>query len=265
MKERVLTAVVGVPVLLLLIYLGGIPFAVLTGILVAVGTYEYRKMVEKEHIFLFYSVLFVEAIMLVTMYWGWKSWASVGLMLAFLLIFIHAIIYYPKITVVDMGINFLAILYIGWTLPHLIAIERLPYGTTMLFYLFIAIWSSDTGAYFAGRFLGKHKLAPLVSPNKTIEGSIGGIVTTIVVLLLINLGFKLFAIQEIIGLAIILSVVGQIGDLVESMLKRFMGIKDSGNILPGHGGILDRFDSLIMAAPFLFYSVVVLTFLGYHI
>ena len=265
MKQRVITAVVGVPVLLLLIYLGGIPFAALVAVLMAAGTYEVYQMVRKERTFLLAAVLISEAVMLVSVYAGWKSWSSIGLMCAFLLIFIYAILHFPQVDLNDMAINFLAVLYIGWTLGHLIAIERLPYGTTMLFYLFVAIWSSDTGAYFTGRFLGRHKLAPHVSPHKTIEGAVGGVVTTVVVLLLVNSYFKLCAVEEIIVLGIVLSIVGQIGDLVESMFKRFVNVKDSGNVLPGHGGVLDRFDSLIMAAPFLYYTIVVLTFFGYHI
>ena len=265
MKKRVITAVVGVPVLLLLIYLGGIAFAALVAVLMCAGTYEFYQMVRKERTFLLGAVLSSEAVMLIGVYLEWKTWASVGLMCAFLLIFIYAILHFPHINLNDMAVNFLAVLYIGWTLARLIAIEQLPYGTTMLFYLFVAIWCSDTGAYFAGRFLGRHKLAPHVSPHKTIEGAVGGVVATVVVLFLVNMYFQLCAVEEIIILGIVLSIVGQIGDLVESMFKRFLEVKDSGNILPGHGGVLDRFDSLIMAAPFLYYTIVVLVFLGYHI
>ena len=265
MKQRVITAVVGVPVLLLLIYLGGVPFAAMVAVLMAAGTYEFYQMVRKQCTFILGAVLISEAVMLLGVYIGWQNWSSVGLMCAFLLIFIYAILHFPKVDLNDMAVNFLVVLYIGWTLGHLIAIERLPEGTTMLFYLFIAIWSSDSGAYFTGRFLGRHKLAPHVSPHKTIEGAVGGVVTTVVALFLVNLYFQLCAVEEIIVLGIVLSVIGQIGDLVESMFKRFVDVKDSGNVLPGHGGVLDRFDSLILAAPFLYYTIVVLTFFGYHI
>ena len=265
MKQRVLTAVVGVPVLLLLIYLGGLPFAALVAVLMAAGTYEFYQMVHKECHFLLGAVLISEAVLLLGVYLEWNNWASVGLMSAFLLIFIYAIWRFPQININDMAMNFLAVLYIGWTLAHLVAIERLTDGTTLLFYLFVAIWCSDSGAYFCGRFMGRHKLAPHVSPNKTVEGAIGGVITTVAALLLVNMVVKLCAVEEIIVMGIVLSLVGQIGDLVESMLKRFVEVKDSGHVLPGHGGILDRFDSLILAAPFLYYTIVVLSFFGYHI
>lgn len=267
MKQRVITAAIGIPLLLGLIYLGNIPFLLLVAALMAGGTYElYRMMYQgKEVPFLLIAVLISEALMLLGVYFGWANWASVGLMAAFLLIFIYAIVQFPKVTFQDMANNFLIVLYIGWTLAHLIAIEQLMNGRTLLFYLFFAIWSSDTGAYFAGRSLGRHKLAPHVSPNKTIEGAIGGILTTVVVLLLVNVYFGLCAAEAIVILAVVLSAVGQMGDLVESMFKRFAKVKDSGNIFPGHGGVLDRFDSLIMTAPFLYYTIVVLIFLGYPI
>ena len=126
----------------------------------------------------------------------------------------------------------------------------------MLVYLFLAIWGSDSGAYFAGRFFGKHKLAPNLSPKKTKEGSVGGILCA--VLLVVGYSVYLgegamFTLPLSIVFGVVISIIGQIGDLAESMIKRFAQVKDSGNILPGHGGILDRFDSIIMAAPFVSY------------
>jgi len=126
------------------------------------------------------------------------------------------------------------------------------YGSVYFLLLMLLIWGADTGAYFVGRAIGKHKLAPKVSPGKSIEGAIGGILFAIVIMV-IFLQIQEIAISDYAGylmLAVVISSVSVLGDLYESLFKRTSGIKDSGNILPGHGGILDRIDSLTAAAPF---------------
>ncbi|MCO6499766.1 MAG: phosphatidate cytidylyltransferase [Vicingus serpentipes] len=117
---------------------------------------------------------------------------------------------------------------------------------------FILLWANDTGAYLAGKFLGKHKLFERISPKKTWEGSIGGAILSIALSILIAQYYTNINITEWVIVSIIIVVFGGIGDLVESMLKRSLGIKDSGKLLPGHGGILDRFDGLLIAAPFVY-------------
>ncbi|MXO80058.1 phosphatidate cytidylyltransferase, partial [Paenibacillus sp. OT2-17] len=114
------------------------------------------------------------------------------------------------------------------------------------------IWASDAGAYFVGKMAGKTKLWPAISPNKTVEGSIGGIVLALVIALVFaGLSGGLLPWGKAIGIGLSCAVVGQLGDLVQSAYKRVYGIKDSGNLLPGHGGILDRCDSWIVVFPFV--------------
>lgn len=151
------------------------------------------------------------------------------------------------------------ITYIYAILPFTI-ITTIPYinidnhydGEVILGCLLL-IWSTDTFAYLTGRTFGKHKLFSRISPKKTIEGSIGGVVMTLIVAYILSLYFTQHSIWGWIGLSLVVSVMGSIGDLVESMFKRTAKIKDSGNVIPGHGGILDRFDSLIFASPFIYY------------
>jgi len=128
--------------------------------------------------------------------------------------------------------------------------------------VFIFSWITDTGAYFTGKFLGKHKLIPNVSPKKTVEGAVGGVVSTVVfTCLYLALLKHVFKIDNIGGadylgvsiLAIIASILSQLGDLAASVIKRDCNVKDFGTILPGHGGIMDRFDSVIFIAPVVFY------------
>jgi phosphatidate cytidylyltransferase len=120
-----------------------------------------------------------------------------------------------------------------------------------LMYLFALVWGADTGAYFAGRAFGKHKLAPAVSPGKTIEGMVGGIVLTMTVMVAVGVFRELSPLRfaAFAGLSLLTVLASVLGDLLESMVKRQAGVKDSGTIFPGHGGALDRIDSLTSAAP----------------
>ena len=125
-------------------------------------------------------------------------------------------------------------------------------GSTLLLLVFGLIWINDVFAYLTGHLLGKHKLFPRISPGKTIEGSLGGLVFTTIAFCIVNHYMQLIPIPVAIGFAVISIVFGTLGDLCESMLKRQAGVKDSGKLIPGHGGILDRFDSILFSVPFIF-------------
>ncbi len=157
----------------------------------------------------------------------------------------------------ELGIIFLTYLYAIVPFTILIAIPfcnstNTYQGTTFLGCI-ILIWSTDTFAYLTGKFIGKHKLYEKISPNKTIEGSLGGLLFTLITAFILSHYFLQYTTLEWLGLSFIISIFGGLGDLVESMFKRAANIKDSGNLIPGHGGVLDRFDSLLFAAPFIYF------------
>jgi len=152
-----------------------------------------------------------------------------------------------------------SILYIGWLLSLLVTI-RLDAGRDWLYLVLFATFASDTSAYFIGKAFGKHKLAPGISPGKTWEGAVAGVVGAVVICLLFMLDTPLqlpFGYGHAVILGVLISVFGQLGDLVESLFKRSFGAKDSGGIMPGHGGILDRLDSLLFAGAVVYgYSLI---------
>jgi phosphatidate cytidylyltransferase len=151
------------------------------------------------------------------------------------------------------------ILYIGWLISHYVLLRGLPDGRNWVFFALFATFASDSTAFFVGRAIGRHQLAPHVSPNKTWEGAIGGLMGAVVIGLLFTLPTPLslpLSYGQAVLLGLLVSVFGQLGDLLESWFKRRAGVKDSGRLLPGHGGALDRIDSIIMAGPTVFYYVV---------
>jgi len=151
------------------------------------------------------------------------------------------------------------ILYVGWLLSYLVAMRGLDDGRNWVFFALFTTWASDTCAFGIGKNLGRHKLAPRVSPGKTWEGVVGGIFGAVVmsILFFTPTPFRLPLIHwQAILLGLLVSVFGQLGDLVESLLKRNMGVKESSKLIPGHGGILDRMDSIVFAGIVVYYYVI---------
>ncbi len=159
----------------------------------------------------------------------------------------------------DSAVLTFSLLYIGLTLGTLLQIRGLLEGDLLILFLFLVTWGSDAGAYYAGTLLGRHKLAPTISPNKTIEGLIGGLLVAITLALLARSWFlPSFTLADTAACGVLLTFAGLLGDLTESMIKRSVGAKDSGSLIMGHGGMFDRLDSLLFAAPaFYFYATMI--------
>jgi phosphatidate cytidylyltransferase len=156
----------------------------------------------------------------------------------------------------DGAMTLLGVLYLGLTLSTLSMTRLLPLGEWLIFFLLLVTWASDTGAYLVGTLYGRHRLAPTISPKKTVEGLVGGLIGAIIV----GYAARWWFLPELSGLdclilATLLTITGLWGDLTESAMKRSVGMKDSGRILPGHGGMLDRLDSLLFTAPVFYYYV----------
>lgn len=163
---------------------------------------------------------------------------------------------YSKV-LAEISITIFGSIYLGYFLSFLLKIKDLPNGNYYLISLLMIAWGNDVGAYLIGTKFGKYKIFPKISPKKTIEGSIGGIIFSIACAFALKNWLNL-TFNGLLSLGLIISITAQVGDLFESILKRGSGIKDSGTIIPGHGGILDAFDSLIFAAPIFYYYVTLL-------
>lgn len=259
MKQRIITGVIAGALFIGMIIFGGIPFSLMVALLAVIAMMELLRMKNINY----YSLMGILSLLLVVVIVVPNDWLQIDvlstltridLLLIFIVIFLALTVFTKNsVTFDDVGFVILASFYAGFGFHFLIETRLLEQGLTLVIFILLLIWSTDTGAYFAGRSFGKRKLWPEISPKKTIEGAIGGLLSALVVGLLYNIFIPIFdSSLKVIIMIIVISLIGQLGDLVESALKRHYSVKDSGTILPGHGGILDRFDSLIFVMPVLY-------------
>jgi len=156
----------------------------------------------------------------------------------------------------DAAVIVLGVLYAGFMLGHLLLTRGLPHGEFLIFFVVLVTWAGDTGAYYAGLLFGRTQLAPTVSPNKTVEGLVGGLFLATLAAALGRAWFlPAFNLADVVICGVLLTLVGVVGDLSESAMKRSAGVKDSGGLIPAHGGMLDRLDSMLFTAPTFYYYV----------
>lgn len=258
---RIVSALVLLPVVLFLLVKGGLGFTLLGGVVGAICASEYYGIVFKKLGPSAWAGVLVAGIMPLLPY---LSSFEKGFTHAFWLISAYAMCSWAyhlirgplddAPTRVAHLVNGVVLAGVGLT--ALIALRLLPDGIAWVIAALVMTWGQDTAAYFFGRFLGKRKLYPAVSPNKTVEGFIGGFVGAMGGLFIARAFFyPQFTVLDCVLLGIVGGLVGPVGDLSESMLKRAYGVKDSGKIIPGHGGLLDRADALLFNAPVLFAYV----------
>jgi phosphatidate cytidylyltransferase len=261
---RVLIAFTLGPLILYLALVGKIPFLVFVELLVIVGLWEYLFLVKSKGIQI-------------------QSWILLPLGMLFpvsaflfgeqvFLFFFLAVVYLTALVLIlkgktqgataDLATSFFALFYVAGLFSFLILLRELPLmygadykiGGLWIIYLLLCIWSCDTFAYFIGAPLGKHKLSPNVSPNKTVEGFFGGILGAVAAAFFCYyVFFRSAQLEHLLVVASFVALIGQMGDLAESLFKRDAQIKDISKIIPGHGGILDRFDSLLFVSPVVYY------------
>lgn len=256
MIQRIVTAAVALIIFVPFVLYGEWPFMLLIYLMATIGFFELINM-DKSNRFnlpVITSVLALWAVLYPVMDeeipYIQLTKMDIVIILSMLLC-IYTVLLKNRFTFQTAGFYLMSLAYIGIGFYFFMHIRSV--GLQYLLYALFIVWATDTGAYFFGRSLGKRKLMPAISPKKTVEGALGGVLCACIVAIVFQL-VKPFSVSLIsmIGITILASMVGQLGDLVESAFKRHFGVKDSGAILPGHGGILDRFDSLLFVLPFLY-------------
>jgi phosphatidate cytidylyltransferase len=255
--KRIITGLIALPLLIAFILKGSIfQFSCFIVILSVIGLLEFYRMALPERRFEGALASIAGALFCIAIWskdFMWLLLAITLFVLSFGLIFLLKI-KDIKMSAGEVAMMFLGVLYVPLLLSHLALLRDMAHGVQWIFLLLIIVMSGDTAAFYIGRAFGKKKLYPIVSPNKSIEGSLGGLAGSIAGAFIAKATFfsALSPIDSIMT-AVLLGCLGQLGDLFESMLKRSFGVKDSGSIVPGHGGILDRLDSILFAAPAAFF------------
>jgi phosphatidate cytidylyltransferase len=262
--KRFITAVLLIPSIFSYLYWGGpLLFVFLVWAAFSLGTQEFFHLLHPGATrprLIFHWVLGSLAVW--GAYWKGLEGLTLALILGFFLVIFSLIISFPseKPFYDHLGRQLITHWYLPFFMPFFVLIRLENKGLFWIFFLMAVNYAGDTGAFYAGRSWGRHKLAPQVSPKKTIEGSLGGLAANILVAII----FQLTLFQEqplgfMAALGLVIGLVSQMGDLMESVFKRAARIKDSGSLLPGHGGILDRIDSLLLPAPLVYFYMVLLT------
>jgi phosphatidate cytidylyltransferase len=263
-RKRWITGIVALPFLIYLIYTGGIAFASMIAVASLLAFWEYFRIVfdspDTNLRKVVTAIGYLTALSMVAVAHRYSVEMLIVVMGTNIIISSLVFLFFFKshIQLIEsIRIQLQGVIYIPLSLSILVLIRNGNDGIAWIFFLLAIIFAGDTSAFYFGTYFGRHKLSPSVSPGKTIEGSIGGFLANI----LIGSVFKLFLFPYLSwGICffffILIGAAGQVGDLFESALKRMSGVKDSGTILPGHGGILDRIDALLFATPVMYFFII---------
>ncbi|CAM2891284.1 phosphatidate cytidylyltransferase [Paenibacillus sediminis] len=258
MKQRITTGIIAGGAFLLLCLLGGLWYHSLLLVMALIGYYEFVRMTKLSP---FGAVAMIGYVGVLMFIFPWKLLhvplpfpLEHGLWVFMLLFLVFTVTSKNVFNIKHAALMFIGMVYIGVGFSYIAESRNTDdgHGLFWTFLLLASIWASDAGAYFTGKFIGKHKLWPAISPNKTVEGAAGGVIIAVIVAVIFSvISPDLLSFGRACAIGFIAAVVGQMGDLVQSAYKRVYDIKDSGNILPGHGGILDRCDSWLTVFPLI--------------
>ena len=265
---RIMVGVTLIPVILIVTWAGGLYLLLFVDLVIVLGLREFYRIAAAKDIEANQTLGILGGIGLSLAVWGQTEQSIPGIITAVLILTASIEIFRKKISspLLNTSATVFGMLYVGWLTSHLILLRRLPErydsltdmaGVGAALIAMLIPWVYDTFAYFTGRAFGRHKLIPRVSAGKTVEGVIGGLVGTPLVLLALRATlFPFLTAIDCVILSVIGSVASQIGDLAESLIKRDAGVKDASQIIPGHGGVLDRFDSVLFSAPVVYYYLI---------
>lgn len=259
---RLLSGIVMVILAIVLIICGGNVLLFSTLFISLIGMFELYRVLQIEKTPLAICSYLITGLFYCNLGFGWITDPFIlvmGLLILLMFVYVFA---YPKYEAKDVMAAFFGMFYVGVMLSYVYQIRTLENGLYLAFLIFICSWGCDTCAYCVGMLIGKHKMSPILSPKKSVEGAVGGVLGTVlltVIYCLIFGGQMEMDLNGIIILAVIAAVAGlisMVGDLCASAIKRNYDIKDYGKLIPGHGGIMDRFDSMMITAPIIYYLAI---------
>lgn len=265
MKTRIISGTVGAVLAILCISLGKAFLLVATLFISLLAVYEaYRAFHFLSHRTLSAIGFCFPVAYILDQYFGGEH-TSMILFLYVLILFVAMVFWHDRISFREVCGRFAVTTIFSMFLCTILSVRNMENGFQLVWLIFLGAWLTDTFAYFAGSFFGKHKLIPSVSPKKTVEGSIGGTLGTMLSFLIYGVVISCFGFHPAYGhlliLGLLCGLISQVGDLSASVMKREYGIKDFGNLIPGHGGVLDRFDSVLLVAPLVYYYLTMFTIL----
>lgn len=258
LKTRLLVALLGIPVGTVVLWLGGPWFFATAVLLTLVGLHEFYRLVRAYRPNLLVGYLAALAT-LAAAYLGGVGGMAGGFMSLLLLLFVWGMGGRLGHHLVGrMAVTTIGVVWVGVAFAHLVLLRSLEHGLSLAVLAVGACWMGDTFAYFTGRAIGRHRMAPRISPKKTVEGAVGGLVGAVLFALAVKLYSDWLPVREAAILGLVGGLAGQWGDLFESAIKRDLQVKDSGRLLPGHGGVLDRFDSVLFGAVAVYWGALLL-------
>lgn len=256
--KRVISAAVGIILLVIILLSNQIFINFAVAVISVMALYELFSALGYARM---QSLVFVACLGVIGLVFGnfiERAWIMPMVYFYMIFLFIIFLKNHKTMTLNHIAVTLFAVVYIGFFLSHIVFTRELEHGNILVWLIFLGAFMTDTWAFFVGVLFGKHKLFPEISPKKTIEGALGGIAGCMLCFWLYGLIFHRLAgwnldYRNLIILGLLCSIVAQLGDLSASIIKRKCGVKDYGNIMPGHGGVLDRFDSIIFVAPLVYY------------
>jgi len=262
--KRFLASIIFIPCLVIIARRGGYYYLGLIDIMILIGLWEFYKMMEAKGLKPYKTMGILSGLVLSWyLFFQQGVYANLLMSVIFMAIMVLELARKEKgLAVYHISVTVFGVFYVAWLGSHLILLRELPHlkgldyslGFSFVIVTFALTWCYDTGAYFIGSWFGRHQIVPSISPGKTIEGALGGVLCSIIGIFVARATIAPYITPvEAVGLGVVASIVGQLGDLCESMIKRDVRIKDSSKTIPGHGGVLDRFDSLLFTAPLIYY------------
>jgi len=257
LKTRIIVALSLLPLLLVIVLACPIwATALLVAAMAVIAVYEFLHTtgLVRHNRIIAYSMVMALGVVAWSYFGGGKLLVTAAVFVYFMLLFLELLASHAKLSFASVGLSAFAAIIVPYALSALVRILAMEHGRFLIIVSFILAFTADSGAYFAGRFFGRHKLAPVISPKKTVEGLVGGVISCVIfmvaygVILQFCFDFSVNYLNAVIY-GIVGSLASVVGDLVFSVAKRQTGIKDYGNLMPGHGGVLDRFDSTVVVAP----------------